>query len=74
MTADVKCTDEQRNQTFCDTHIAYRLALIHSTCSSNLQSDCRFEPLRHTEKHQFFWNWETLRYLCRIFNFNRQNL
>jgi len=36
MTADVKCTDEQRNQTFCDTHIAYRLALIRSTCTSNL--------------------------------------
>jgi len=24
---------------FYETHIAYRLALIHSTCSSNLQSE-----------------------------------
>jgi len=26
---------------FCETHTAYRLALIHSTCSSNRQSELK---------------------------------
>jgi len=37
MTANVTTTVEERR--FYETHIAYRLALIHSTCSSNLQSE-----------------------------------
>ena len=40
MVENVKCTVEQRSQTFYEIHIAYRLALIYSTCSSSLQ----FEP------------------------------
>jgi len=28
MTANFKCTVEQRNQAFHETHIAYRLALV----------------------------------------------
>jgi len=39
MTANVKCTVEQRSQAFYETHIAYHLALIHSTCSSSPQSE-----------------------------------
>jgi len=39
MTANVKCIVEQRGQTFCKTNAAYRLALIHYSCSSNLQSE-----------------------------------
>ena len=35
MTANVTITVEGD---FYETHIAYRLTLIHSTCSSNLQS------------------------------------
>jgi len=31
MTTDVKCSVEQRGQTFYKTHIACRLALIRST-------------------------------------------
>jgi len=37
MTANVMCTVEQRSQTFYETHIAHRLALIQSTCSSSLR-------------------------------------
>ena len=37
MTAKVTITVEERR--FYETHIAYRLALIHSTCSSNLQPE-----------------------------------
>jgi len=36
MIADVKRTVEQRSETFYETHIADRLALIHSTCNSSL--------------------------------------
>jgi len=40
MTANATCIVEQRSQTFYETYIAYRLALIHySTCSSSLQSE-----------------------------------
>ena len=37
-TANVECTIEQWSQIYYETHIACRLALIHSTCSSSLQS------------------------------------
>jgi len=37
MTANVTTTVEERR--FFETHIAYRLALIYSTCSSNPQSE-----------------------------------
>jgi len=39
MTANVTCTVEQRSQTFYETHIANRLAVIHPTYSSSLQSE-----------------------------------
>jgi len=39
MIANAKYTVEPRSQTFYATHIVYRLALIHSTCSSGQQSD-----------------------------------
>jgi len=38
MTANVKFTIEQWSQIFYETHVAYRLAVIHSACSSSLQS------------------------------------
>jgi len=38
MSANVKCTAEQRSQTY-KIHIAYRLPLINSTCSSSQQSE-----------------------------------
>jgi len=37
MTANV--TTPLNNADFYETHIAYRLAVIHSTCGSNLQSE-----------------------------------
>jgi len=37
-TANLECTVEQWSHIFDETHIACRLALIHSTCSSSLQS------------------------------------
>jgi len=37
-TANIECTIEQRSQIFHETHIAYRLILIHFTCSSSPQS------------------------------------
>jgi len=58
---------------FYEAHIAYRLVLIHSTCiwavsyprkhtncTISLQEWHFATPLRHTEKQQFYWNWETL--------------
>jgi len=36
MTPNVKCTVEQRSQTFYESHIAYQLTLIHFTCNSSL--------------------------------------
>ena len=38
-TANGKCTIEQWRQAFHETHTAYRLALIHSTYGSSLQSE-----------------------------------
>jgi len=37
MTANVTCTTEEGDS--YETYVAYRLALIHSTCSSCLQSE-----------------------------------
>jgi len=70
MTANVKCTVEQRSHTY-EIDITYRLALIHSTCSSSPQfelliiytnylaprSFSNTRPLRQIEKHLFCWNW-----------------
>jgi len=39
MTTNVEYTVEHRSQTFYETHIAHRPALIHFTCSSSLQSE-----------------------------------
>ena len=39
MTATVQCTVKQWCQTFCETHIAHGLALIHSTRSSSPSSE-----------------------------------
>jgi len=40
MTANVKCTVEQRSQTVYETYVAYhQLVLIYCTCSSSLQSE-----------------------------------
>jgi len=39
MTANVQCTVKQCCQTFCETHVAHRLALIHSTRSSSPSSE-----------------------------------
>jgi len=38
VTANVKYTIEQSSQTLYETHIAYRPALIHFTCSPSLRS------------------------------------
>jgi len=39
LTANLKCVVEQRR--LHENHVAYRLALIHSTCSWNLQSELK---------------------------------
>jgi len=39
MISNIKCTVEQSSHRFYEIHVAYLLALIHSTCSSNLQSE-----------------------------------
>jgi len=87
-TANVKYTVEQGR--LYETHGAYRLALIHSTCSSNRQSELkvthentptalpRFKNVifRHHYVMQISSSCiETEQsYLCRVLHFNHQNL
>jgi len=75
---------------FYETHIAYRLALIHSTCSSNLlynlssklatQTHQLHYPLKNVifRHHYIGKNSSSIEteqcYLCRVLHFNRQNL
>jgi len=44
---NVPCTIEQKIKTFYEIHIAFRLALIHSSCSSSLQSDFKLPTQTH---------------------------
>jgi len=60
MTANVMCTVEQRSQTFYETHIAHRLALIQSTCSSSLRFELQIAHALQTRQ---------LRYLFKNFIF-----
>jgi len=78
------------NGEFYKTHVAYRLVLIHSTCSSNRQSELKVTNANAPSAQSRFKNVilrhdyvkqknssciETeQRSLCRIFHFNRQNL
>jgi len=39
ITANVKSIVEELNKTFYETHIAYRLAMIHFICSPSLKSE-----------------------------------
>ena len=41
MTANVKCTVEQRSQTFYESHTAHQLTLIHITCNSSFKRKCQ---------------------------------
>jgi len=76
------CILEQKSQTFSETHIAYRLALLHySTCSSNLQSELWIThaniptALSRIKNVIFFSSVETdQRHLCRVIHLIRQNL
>ena len=84
----LKCTDEQRR--LHENHVAYRLALIHSTCNWNLQSELnvthentptalpRFNNvifLHHNVMQKNSGCIETEKsYLCKVLHFNSQNL
>jgi len=46
-TANIECTTEQWSQIFYETHIAYRLALIHSICSSTIQWTSKLPTQTH---------------------------
>jgi len=75
---------------FYETHTAYRLALIHSTCSSNRQSELkvthantptalpRFKNVIFRHHHVLLTNSRCIaieqRYLYRVLRFNRQNM
>jgi len=66
MTANVMSTIEQRSQTFHESHIAYRLVLIHLQFKSTISAlithtlDCLAsrtsfsDTLNHLEKHQIY--------------------
>jgi len=75
---------------FYETHSAHRLALIHSTYSSNRQSELkvthantptalpRFKNVMFRHHYVIQKNRCCIeteqRYLCRVLHFNRQNL
>ena len=77
----LKCTVEQRR--LHENHVAYRLALIHSTCSWNLQFELKVTHentpnviFRHhyvMQKNSSCIETEKS-YLCQVLHFNRQNL
>jgi len=41
ITANLTCTIEKTSQSIYKTHIAYRLAMIHVSCSSSLKSELK---------------------------------
>jgi len=83
-----KCIDEQRR--LHENHVAYRLALIHPTCSWNLQSELkvthenaptalpRFKNVIFRHHYIMLKNSSYIEteksYLCKVLHFNRQNL
>ena len=83
-----KCTVEQRR--LHENHVAYRLTLIHSTCSWNLQSELRvtrentptelprFKNVIFRHHHVMQKNSSCIEteksYRCKVFHFNNQNV
>jgi len=89
MTENVKWPIPLNKGDFYETHAVYRLALIHSTCSSNPTIWAHIYP--HTnhcptplQERHFTTTLRHVvkqpcveteqRYLCRVLHFNRQNL
>jgi len=84
----LKCTVEQRR--LHENHVAYRLALSHSTCSWNLQSELkathenrptalpRFKNVNFRQHYVIQKNSSCIEtekgYLCKVLHFNCQNL
>jgi len=68
---------EQRSQTFYETHIAHRLALIHyCTCSSRLEFQPTIWALNYPRKHNCITSNQGRHFHrpCRVLNFHSQNL
>jgi len=79
-----------KKRDFYETHIAHRLTVIHSTCSSNLQPELlvthantptapsRFKKGIFQHNYAIHKNSSSIeteqRYLCRVLHFNRSSL